>query len=112
MSTLMPTDDNNNPIPALRLKTGGAHNIVASTTSARNATSFGDDTQIISLYASVPVYVRFGDNTVTATSSDHHFPAGVYYDMAIGGEGALKYTNIAVLRADVTNGTVYVSEKI
>ncbi|MEK7802583.1 MAG: hypothetical protein AAB276_09030 [Pseudomonadota bacterium] len=111
MPTLLPTDDNNNPIPALRLKTGAAHNVTVSATSNRNTVDFGDDTQIVSLYANVPVYIRFGDNSSVATSSDHYFPAGLYYDFAIGGEGAAKFTNVAVLRADTTNGNVYISEK-
>jgi hypothetical protein len=109
----MPTDDNNNPIPALRLKdTGGAHSIAATTTSARNATAFATDTQIVSLYATVAVFLRFGSSTITATTTDHYFPAGVYYDVSIGGEGQKQYTNLAVIRADTTDGIVYISEKI
>ncbi len=113
MTTLMPTDDNNNPIPALRLRAGaGAHAIAATASSARNTNAFDGGTQIVSLYATVPVYVRFGSSSVSATSSDHYFPAGIYYDFAIGGEGAAQYTHVAVLRADTTSGMVYVSEKI
>lgn len=111
MPTFLPTDDNNNPIPALRLKGNAAHSISATTSSARNSTGFGSDTQVVSLYATVPVFVRFGDSGVTATSSDHYFPAGIYYDFAIGGESTGKSGYVAVLRADSTNGTVYVSEK-
>ncbi len=40
MSTLLPTDDDNNPIPAMRLKPGGAQSIAATASSARNATGF------------------------------------------------------------------------
>lgn len=112
MTTLMPTDDNNNPIPALRLKSGGAHSIAASSVSARNATAFDAGTQIVSLYATVPVFVAFGSSTVTATPSDHYFPAGFYYDFAVGGDGARQTTHVAVLRAETTNGTVYLSEKV
>ena len=78
--------------------------------SARNATAFDADTRIISLYATEDVYVTFGDSSITATSSDHFFPKGVYYDFAIGGGKVEQYTHIAVLQ-DSTAGTLYVSEK-
>lgn len=113
MPTLLPTDDDNHPIPAMRLKgTGGAHAIAASGTAARNATSFAADTQVVSLYATIPVYVRFGGGTVTATTSDHFFPDGVYYDFSIAGGDAKgpHFTNVAVLAVSGT-GSVYVSEK-
>lgn len=111
MSTLLPTDQNNNPIPALRLKDSGAHKINVTASSARNSAAFAMDTQIISLYATVPVYIALGGSGVTATASDHYFPAGVYYDVAIGGDGAPHKTHIAVLR-ESTDGTLYISEKI
>ncbi len=111
MTTLLPTDADNNPIQALRLKSGGAHSIAASGTSARNATAFNDDTKIVSLYATSPVYVRFGASTVTAAATDHYFPEGVYYDFAVssGSKGA-KVTHVAVLAVSAA-GTVYISEK-
>ena len=49
MTTKLPLDSNDNPIPALRLKDGGAHTISTSTSSARNATAFGDDVHVISV---------------------------------------------------------------
>ncbi len=112
MPTLMPTDDNNNPIPALRLKDAAAHTIAATAISARNTTGFGADTQVISICPTVPVFVRCGNATVVATTADHYFPAGLYYDISIGGDGAKQTTHIAVLRAETTDGTVYISEKI
>lgn len=111
MPTLLPRDSENNVIPAIRLKSPGAHSIAATATSARNSTAFASDTQIISLYASVPVYVKFGTSSVTASSGDHYFPAGVYYDFSIGGGKVNHYTHVAVLRVGSTDGTVYISEK-
>lgn len=111
MPTLMPTDDNNHPIPALRLKDGGAHSIAATATSARNSSGFGADTQVISICPTVAVYVKCGSSSVTATTSDHYIPAGLYYDIAIGGDGQKQTTHIAVLRAEPTDGIVYISEK-
>ncbi|MGB0720425.1 MAG: hypothetical protein ACPGRX_08125 [Bdellovibrionales bacterium] len=110
MSTKLPLDVNDNPIPALRLKSGGAHVIASGASSARNSTAFDDATRVVSLYATQPVYVAFGDVAVTASSSDHYFPAGVYYDIALGGDGAAHNTHLAVLQVGAS-GNVYVSEK-
>lgn len=110
MPTFLPKDTNDNAIPALRLKNPGAHAISVGASSARNATGFNADTRVVSLYSDVACYVKFGDNTVAATSSDHYFPAGVYYDIAVGGGDTGHYTNVAVLRVS-ENGTLYISEK-
>ena len=108
--TSLPVDAKGHPIPALRLKAGGAHSISATATSARNASAFDAETKIVSVYASVPVYIKPGDSSVSATTSDHYFPAGVYYDIALGSERLGQATHLAVLRAE-TDGTVYISEK-
>ncbi len=110
MPTQLPTDQNNLPIPALRLKDGKAHKIAIGATSTRNSTAFDAETQIISLYSTVGVYVRLGASTVTATTSDHYFPAGTYYDIAIGGDGVAQSTHIAALR-ESSDGMLYISEK-
>lgn len=110
MPTLMPTDINDNAIPALRLRASGAHAIAAGAASARNTAAFNAETRVVSLYATVPVYVKFGNSAVTATASDHYYPAGLYYDFAVGGDQSGHYTHVAVLRAS-SDGTVYVSEK-
>jgi len=111
MPTLMPTDDNNNPIPALRLKDGGSHSIAATATTSRNSTAFSVETPVVSICSTVPVFVRCGGSTVTASNTDHYFPAGIYYDISISGEGHRQTTHIAVLRAEATDGIVYISEK-
>ncbi len=110
MSTKLPLDSNDNPIPALRFKNGAAHVINFSASSARNVSAFSDETRVISIYATQNMYVRFGDDAVSADSGDHFFPAGQYYDVAIGGDGAGHHTHIAAIRVD-TDGVLYVSEK-
>lgn len=113
MTTLLPVDADSNPIPALRLKAGGAHSINATASSARNSTAFNAATKVVSLYATGAIYVRFGNSSVTAAATDHYFPVGFYYDFAIsGGESgkAPQNTHVAVLAAG-SNCTVYVSEK-
>jgi hypothetical protein len=47
---------------------------------------------------------------VTATESDHYFPQGVYYDLAIGGGKTAHYTHVAALRVS-SDCTLYISEK-
>jgi hypothetical protein len=112
MPTLLPVDSDNHPIPAMRLKPGKAHEISATGASARNATAFESDTQVVSLYATGPVYVRFGASAVEAADTDHYFPEGVYYDFSVSGGDAKgpRFTHVAVLAAG-DNCTVYVSEK-
>lgn len=110
MTTKLPTDNSGNPIPALRMKASGAHSISTSSSSARNSTAFSDDTRVISLYATQDVYLNFGGSSVTATSSGHFFPAGVYYDVAIGGDGTGHYTHVAALRVSA-DGVLKISEK-
>lgn len=50
------------------------------------------------------------DSNVTATTSDHFLPAGIYYDVAIGPNDANQNAYIAALSA-AGDGTLYVSEK-
>lgn len=112
MTTLLPKDADNNIIPALRLRDGGAHTINAGTTAASNTVAFDPDTKVISLYATVPVYIAFGDSGITATNSDHFIPAGIYYDIAIAGGGGKgpHHSFISALAVSDT-GAVYISEK-
>lgn len=112
MTTLLPKDADNNTIPAFRLREGGAHSIAFTDTAARNSTAFDSDTKVISLYATMPVYLKLGDSSVTATTSDHYFPAGIYYDVAIAGGSAKGPHNayISALRT-TEDGTLYISEK-
>lgn len=108
--TTLPNDRDSRPIPALRLKSNAAQAINVTSTSNRNTTPFDASTRIVSLFATGPVFVRFGDSSVTATATDHYFPAGVYYDFAIGGDKVEHTPYISVIRADV-DCTLYVSEK-
>ena len=110
MPTLLPIDQNNNAIPAMRFKAGGAHAIETGSDSQNNAVAFASDTRIISLYATKAVYIKFGSDSVAATDADHFFPAGVYYDVAIGGGDLPHYTHVAALCVS-EDGVLYISEK-
>mgnify|MGYP003669811667 CR=1 FL=1 len=54
--------------------------------------------------------MRFGAADVVATSSDHYFPEGVYYDFSIGGNNTGHFTHLAVIRASY-DCDVHISEK-
>lgn len=110
MTTLLPKDADDNPIPAIRLKGSDAHSITTSATTAKNTTAFDSETRIISLYATEDIYVKFGSSSVTATASDHFFPKGIYYDFSVGGGNTTQSTHIAALQVS-TAGTLYISEK-
>ena len=108
--TTLPRDTDNNTIQALRLAPGKAHHMTATSTSTRNGTAFDNETRVVSLYATAPVYLNFGDANVVATDSDHYFPDGVYYDFAIGGDKTLHYKHLSVMAVD-GEAKVYISEK-
>ncbi len=108
--TLLPRDADDRAIPALRLRPGAAHTVTVTATSARNSTSFNAETRVISVYATVPMFMRLGDNTATATIADHYLPAETYLDIAIGGGRAVQYGYAAFIRAS-SDGAVYISEK-
>jgi hypothetical protein len=108
--TLLPRDADDRAIPALRLRPGAAQTVSVTSTSARNATAFNAETRVIGIYATVPVYIKPGDSSVTATSSDHYIPAETYMDIAVGGGVPDQYTHAAFIRAS-SDGTVYISEK-
>jgi hypothetical protein len=112
MTTLLPKDADNNTIPALRLRDSAAHTLSVGATSVSNSVAFDTDTKVISVYATAPVFIEFGDITVTADTDSHYFPAGVYYDIAISGGSGKGVHNayIAAVRTD-EDCTLYISEK-
>lgn len=111
MSTFLPCDDNFQPIPALRLRPGGAHAIAAGAASACNTVPFAAGTSVISVCATGPVFLRTGGSDVVASASDHYFPAGLYYDLSLGdGRQGDRHSHLAVVSAEA-DCMVYLSEK-
>ena len=108
--TKLPLDVNDNPIPALKLKDDSAHVLDINAATTRNVDPFSQETRVISIYSDVDVYVRFGENDVEATSSDHFFPAHVYYDLSIGGDGVGHSSYMAAIGVS-GSGKLYISEK-
>ncbi len=110
MVTILPRDAENIPLNALRYKDNSAHSIDVTAISTQNATAFDAQTKIVSLYATGPVFLRFGDNSVSAALTDHYFPAGVYCDVSIGGGKTAHDTHVAVVAADY-DCKLYISER-
>lgn len=110
MSTQFPHDADGTSIPVLGLRPGGAQALSVTTTSTRNAIAFSATTRVIGVYASGPVFIRTGDSSVTATTTDHYLPAETMVDLSLGGDKRGRHTNIAAVRASV-DCTLYISEK-
>lgn len=111
MPTLLPRDEDFHPIPALRLKPGGAHAVPVGDLGARNAVAFSPDTRVIAVHSDVPAYLRTGDSAVEATAADHVLPAGIYLYLSVGdSRRGIAHSHIAALAADHTPGTLHVSE--
>jgi hypothetical protein len=110
MPTLLPRDDDRHPIPALRLRPGGAHAIPATAASARNAAPFADGVRVVGLCATGPVFVRTGGADVVASAADHYLPAGLYYDVSLGDARRGRHAHVAVVAAEA-DCVLHVSEK-
>ncbi|MCG5244257.1 hypothetical protein [Azospirillum doebereinerae] len=111
MPTFLPRDEDFHPIPALRLKPGGAHALAVGDASARNAAAFSADTRVIAVHSDVPAFLRTGDAAVEAAASDHFLPAGTYLYLSVGESRRNgRHSHIAALAADQTPGTLHVSE--
>ncbi|MCW2247113.1 hypothetical protein M2352_002704 [Azospirillum fermentarium] len=108
MSTLMPRDDNDHAIPALRLKPGGAHTLpldAAPQTAALDAA-----TRVIGVYATAPARIRTGPAGTTAAAGDHYLPAGVYLYLSLGDGRKGRHTHLSALSAGTDAGTLHLSE--
>lgn len=93
----LPSDASGDPIPVLYPET--PHKIISTGSSTRNSTALVSD--VVRLYADAALNFKFGDSSVTATTSDHYIPAGVPYDFRTKGK-----THIAI----IGSGNLYVSE--
>lgn len=111
--TYLPVDQDGQAIPAMRLRPNKSHSVTVSSISARNLVGFDTETRVISVFATVPVYLAFSEaNTITAESGDHFFPANIYYDISIGGGKTGQFKFLAAIAADpLDTGTVFISEK-
>jgi hypothetical protein len=104
----MPRDDNSQPIPVLRYKTGGCQRVAIDSTSTR--TSIGG--RVITLVCTVDSQFETGKESVEALATSHFAPANFPIDIAIGSDLSDRddyHTHIAI-RCDST-GFAYISER-
>ena len=120
-NSLLPTDGRGNEIPVLsyRDKDGTANTFASTvTTTAVRLGPFSEDIQVITMYSNADVHFITGNSTVTATTSSHFFPSGLYYDFNVyyGGEqfsitGGNQY--ISLITSDSSkDANVHVSERM
>lgn len=110
MSTLLPRDDNDQVIPALRLKPDGAHTLPVTGTPRTVPSPFAPSTRVIAVYATAPARLRTGTAGVEAAGTDHYLPAGVYLYLSLGDGRKERHTHLSVLSAGEGDGTLHLSE--
>ena len=118
-SSMMPIDGRNEPMPVLYYRnTDGTANTFASTisTTAVRLGPFSEGTRVLSMYANADVYFITGNSTVTAVTTSHFWPSGLYYDFNVfwGGsfneDGADQY--ISLITSDWSkDANVHISER-
>lgn len=88
----------------LRPSKGNTHEVSFTGTSARNSTAFTSSK--IRIYATQACYIKFGDDTVTASSSDYdiYLPASLAVDLYTGGA-----QHVAIIE-DSSAGTAYINQ--
>jgi hypothetical protein len=104
----MPRDDNSQPIPVLRYKTGGCQRVSISSTQAR--TSIGG--RVITLTCTVDAHFETGKSTVEATLESHFVPANFPVDIAVGSDLSDRddyHTHISIISS--SSGYAYISER-
>jgi hypothetical protein len=84
MSTLLPIDDNGNPIPILGFDYRGTKKLSVGAASTRNTQPIASDIEVVTLIATGRCRFEVGDATVTAdaASSPFLFP-GQYVDLPL-----------------------------
>jgi hypothetical protein len=84
MSTLLPIDDNGNPIAILGFDYRGTQKLAVTATSSRNPLPIADDIDVVSIIATQPYRFEVGDASVTAdpVSSPFLYP-GQYLDIPL-----------------------------
>lgn len=84
MSTLLPLDDNGNPISILGFDYHGTQKLDVGSSSTRNPTPIAADIEVVSLVATGPCRFEVGDATVTAdVDSSPFLVPGQYLDLPL-----------------------------
>ncbi len=108
----LPLDESGFPIPALSFIPNKAQKVTIGAATARCANPLAGGSEdkvhrgrIVNIYADADCYLNVGDENVEATATDHFFPAGQYYAIAL----KTNQTHIAAIQV-TSGGTLYISE--
>lgn len=92
----LPRDTFGNPVQALQPDPAGA--VAGSVASSSARITLTAATELVRIAASTACYIKFGDNTVAATTSDTFFPAGVEIFAVPESAPGVPYTHLAFIR--------------
>lgn len=102
-------DDRQNPIPVFRRRDTLAHNVTVAANNHQRV-AFDDKTKLISFWSEGIVFVKFGDDTVTATANDHAIaPGNIEYEPLIDEQGKAAITHMSFF--STSEVVVHVSER-
>lgn len=102
-----PIDRNQFAIPVLRF--GSSQHIAVSTGAAARSSAITSGVQVILFCCDVACYVKLGNSSVTATSSDAYIPANFPIELSLGASDPLS-TNISIL--GTASGTAHFTELV
>lgn len=110
----LPRDQHQKVIQVMGLADAGAHVLTSAAGEVqKNATAFDATTNVITVYFTAAVYIKFGfDNTVVAAATDHYIPAGLRVPIALGtgDQNDTNYSYMSMLPVVVAATKGYVSE--
>lgn len=120
LSSMLPIDGRNEPMPVLYYRNiNGTANTFASTisTTAVRLGPFSDGTRVLSMYANADVYFLTGNSTITAVTTSHFWPSGLYYDFNVFWGGSFNESGgdhyISLITSDASkDANVHISERI
>ena len=81
------------------------------------AAGFSDGTRVLSTYANADVYFLTGNSTITAVTTSHFWPSGLYYDFNVFWGGSFNESGgdhyISLITSDASkDANVHISERI
>lgn len=83
MNEYMPQDGNGSPILRTKPKNSSDYGFNVTSASARNSNAINE--RVVGIYSDNGAYIKFGDDTVQASASDHHvyIPARTYREYSM-----------------------------
>ncbi|MBI1262962.1 MAG: hypothetical protein GC184_14690 [Rhizobiales bacterium] len=109
--TKMPRDQNNNAVPVLRARDGGARKSTTAGAGAVLIGPFGAGTLAIEIACrTAALRYQTGDGTVVADANGHFIEVGERLVRSLGANDTDRHTHISIIRVGATDGTLEVTE--